>query len=55
MPTLWAAGVAGQWDYLAIDLLGASLDNLFRKSGKDTMDLRSVCSIAIQVVRVEYE
>lgn len=51
MPRLWAAGVQGEWDYLAIDLLGPSLDNLFRKSGKDAMDLRSVCSIAMQVVR----
>ena len=51
MPRLYASGVEGVWDYLAIDLLGSSLDSLFRKSGKDTMDLRSVCSIAIQVVR----
>jgi hypothetical protein len=40
----------GNWDYLAIDLLGASLDSLFRKSGKDLMDLGSVCSIAMQLV-----
>jgi casein kinase 1 len=51
MPTLYAAGVEGKWDYLVIDLLGASLDSLFRKSGKDRMDLRSVCCIAMQVVR----
>lgn len=50
MPNLYAAGVQGAWDYLAIDLLGSSLDSLYRHSGKDTMDLRSVCSIAIQVV-----
>jgi casein kinase 1 len=50
MPTLWAAGVQGQWDYLAIDLLGASLDNLYRKSGKEMMELGTVCSIAMQVV-----
>jgi casein kinase 1 len=50
MPTLWAAGVEGRWDYLAIDLLGPSLDNLYRKSGMETMDLRSVCCIAMQVV-----
>lgn len=50
MPILWASGVEGIWDYLVIDLLGPSLDNLFRKSGKTTMDLRSVCSIAMQVV-----
>ncbi|KIK07961.1 hypothetical protein K443DRAFT_672843 [Laccaria amethystina LaAM-08-1] len=50
MPRLWASGVQGEWDYLAIDLLGASLDSLYRKSGKDTMDLRSVCSIAMQLI-----
>ncbi|KAJ6508887.1 kinase-like domain-containing protein [Mycena sanguinolenta] len=55
MPTLWACGVEGAWDYLAIDLLGASLDNLYRKSGKDTMDLSSVCSIAMQLItRLEF-
>ena len=51
MPKLWASGVQGEWDYLVIDLLGASLDSLYRQSGKDTMDLRSVCSIAMQLVR----
>ena len=50
MPNLYASGVQGAWDYLAIDLLGSSLDNLHRRSGNETMDLRSVCSIAIQVV-----
>ncbi|KAG2009852.1 CK1/CK1/CK1-G protein kinase [Coprinopsis cinerea AmutBmut pab1-1] len=50
MPTLWAAGMQGGWDYLAIDLLGPSLDNLFRQTGKDTMDLGSVCSIAMQLI-----
>ncbi|KAF8908909.1 CK1/CK1 protein kinase [Gymnopilus junonius] len=50
MPRLFASGVEGAWDYLAIDLLGSSLDSLYRRSGKDTMDLRSVCSIAIQVI-----
>jgi casein kinase 1 len=50
MPTLWAAGVEGMWDYLAIDLLGPSLDTLYRKMGQDSMDLRSVCCIAMQVV-----
>jgi casein kinase 1 len=50
MPKLYASGIQGAWDFLAIDLLGSSLDSLHRKSGKDTMDLRSVCSIAIQVV-----
>jgi casein kinase 1 len=51
MPVLWASGVEGIWDFLVIDLLGPSLDTLFRKSGRDTMDLRSVCSIAMQMVR----
>jgi casein kinase 1 len=50
MPKLYAAGVQDVWDYLAIELLGPSLDSLFRKSGQDMMDMRSVCSIAIQAV-----
>lgn len=50
MPTLYTAGVEGKWDYLAIDLLGSSLDQLYRRSKKETMDLRSVCCIAMQVV-----
>jgi casein kinase 1 len=50
MPRLYAAGVAGMWDYLAIDLLGASLDSIYRRSGKDVMDIRNVLSITIQVV-----
>ncbi|OBZ71290.1 Casein kinase I isoform delta-like protein [Grifola frondosa] len=49
MPTLWACGEDGPWDYLAIDLLGPSLDSLFRRSRKEIMDLRSVCCIAMQV------
>jgi casein kinase 1 len=52
MPTLWASGLWGRWDYLAMDLLGSSLDRLYRKSGKNVMDLRSACSIAIQLVRL---
>ena len=51
MPTLWASGLWGRWDYLAMDLLGCSLDRLYRKSGKNVMDMRSACSIAIQLVR----
>jgi len=51
MPTLWASGLWGRWDYLAMDLLGSSLDRLYRKSGRNVMDLRSACSIAIQLVR----
>ncbi|KAJ7212183.1 kinase-like domain-containing protein [Mycena pura] len=55
MPTLWGCGVEGAWDYLAIDLLGPSLDNLYRKSGKETMELSSVCSIAMQLImRLEF-
>lgn len=50
MPRLFTAGVQGHWDFLAIDLLGPSLDSLYRKSGKDTMDLGSVCSIAMQLI-----
>jgi hypothetical protein len=50
MPKLYAAGVQDVWDYLAIELLGPSLDSLFRQSGKDMMDIRSVCAIAIQAV-----
>jgi len=51
MPKLYAAGVQDVWDYLAIELLGPSLDSLFRRSGQDMMDMRSACAIAIQVVR----
>jgi hypothetical protein len=50
MPTLWASGLWGRWDYLAMDLLGSSLDRLYRKSGKNMMDLRSACTFAIQLV-----
>jgi len=50
MPTLWASGIEGSWDYLAMDLLGSSLHSLFWKSGKSTMDLRSVLCIGMQVV-----
>ncbi|KAL1748000.1 kinase-like domain-containing protein [Schizophyllum fasciatum] len=50
MPTLWEAGVQGKWDYLAIDLLGPSLDSLYRQAGKGVMDLRSVICIAIQLI-----
>ena len=50
IPTLWATGIEGQWDYLAIDLLGPSLEMLHKASRRDTMDLRSVCCIAMQVV-----
>jgi casein kinase 1 len=54
MPTLWACGIQGKWDYLAIDYLGPSLDNLFRDSKLECMDLRSVLCIAIQVVSIHF-
>ncbi|KAG0700469.1 kinase-like domain-containing protein [Suillus ampliporus] len=53
MPRLWASGIEGRWHYLVISLLGKSLDSIYRQhlqSGHKTMDLRSVCSIAIQVI-----
>ncbi|OCB87752.1 CK1/CK1 protein kinase [Sanghuangporus baumii] len=73
MPTLWAAGVQGDYDYLGepadvrvvhpwanpkyapvIDLLGASLDSLYRRNGKN-MDLQSTICIAMQVIqRLEF-
>jgi casein kinase 1 len=55
MPRLWANGIHGKWHYLVISLLGRSLDSIYRQhlqSGHQMMDLRSVCSIAIQVVSV---
>ncbi|KIJ62713.1 hypothetical protein HYDPIDRAFT_94209 [Hydnomerulius pinastri MD-312] len=50
MPKLFASGVQGKWHYLVISLLGSSLDNIYRNNGKKPLDLRSVCSIAIQVI-----
>lgn len=52
LPTLWASGEEGIWDYLAIDLLGRSLDSIHRELTykQDVWDLRSVCSIAVQMV-----
>ena len=50
MPTLWASGIEGVYDYLVMDLLGPSLDNLYRQNGKQVMDLRTVICIAMQVV-----
>ncbi|KAF8558311.1 CK1/CK1 protein kinase [Imleria badia] len=50
MPSLFASGVQGKWHYLVISLLGSSLDNIYRNNGKKTLDLRSVCSIAYQVI-----
>lgn len=53
MPRLWASGIEGRWHYLVISLLGKSLDSIYRQNlqlGHQRMDLRSVCSIAIQVV-----
>ncbi|KZV62211.1 kinase-like protein [Peniophora sp. CONT] len=55
MPTLWAHGRIGQWDYLAMDLLGASLQGLLREADTPTMDMRSVISIAVQLItRLEF-
>ncbi|KAG1749232.1 kinase-like domain-containing protein [Suillus lakei] len=53
MPRLWASGIQGKWHYLVISLLGQSLESLYRQNlqwGHQRMDLRSVCSIAIQVI-----
>ena len=50
MPTLWASEVDGVYDYLVMDLLGLSLDSLYRQNGKQVMDLRTVICIAMQVV-----
>lgn len=53
MPRLWASGIEGRWHYLVISLLGKSLDSIYRQNlqlGHQRMDLRSVCSIAIQVI-----
>ncbi|KIK85595.1 hypothetical protein PAXRUDRAFT_831959 [Paxillus rubicundulus Ve08.2h10] len=50
MPKLFASGVQGKWHYLVISLLGLSLDNIYRNNGKKPLDLRSACSIAIQVI-----
>lgn len=55
MPRLWASGTQGKWHYLVISLLGRSLESIYRENlqwGHNRMDLRSVCSIAIQVVSV---
>ena len=54
MPTLWAEGVEGRHDYLAIDLLGRSLDSLYRERNKAVWDLRSVCCVAMQVVSMPF-
>ncbi|KAJ7147493.1 kinase-like domain-containing protein [Mycena crocata] len=53
--TICSCWCRGRLGFLAIDLLGASLDNLYRKSGKETMDLSSVCAIAMQLItRLEF-
>ncbi|PFH53958.1 hypothetical protein AMATHDRAFT_53663 [Amanita thiersii Skay4041] len=55
MPSLWGSGETEKWSYLAIDLLGSSLDRLYKSNGKETMDLRSVCCIAMQLIsRLEH-
>lgn len=50
LPILYDSGVQAPWDFLAMELLGPSIDSLFRKSGRDVMDLRSVCCLGMQVV-----
>ncbi|KAG5341636.1 hypothetical protein C0989_008615 [Termitomyces sp. Mn162] len=52
MPILWAAGEQEGWDFLAIDLLGASLDRLYKSIGgpEKTFDLGTVCTIAMQLI-----
>lgn len=51
MPRLYSAGVQGQWDYLAIELLGSSLDTLWKQVDRQVLPTRTVCEIAMQVVR----
>jgi len=51
MPRLYASGVQGKWDYLAIELLGSSLDGLWRETGRQVMELRTVCEMSMQMVR----
>ncbi|KAH7930288.1 kinase-like protein [Leucogyrophana mollusca] len=50
IPALQASGTIGRWQYLAIDLLGPSLESLSQKIAKPAMDLRTVCCIAIQLI-----
>lgn len=50
MPILWASGEQKPWDFLAMELLGSSLDSLIRHSKKDCLDVRTVCTIAMQLV-----
>jgi casein kinase 1 len=52
MPKLWASGVLNGWDYLVIDLLGSSIDGMYRALNKGVLDIRTVLSIAVQTVRV---
>ncbi|TFY72814.1 hypothetical protein EVG20_g193 [Dentipellis fragilis] len=55
IPTLWASNVVNGNDYLAIDLLGESLDGMQRKNEKKPFDLRTTCSVAIQLIsRLEF-
>jgi hypothetical protein len=54
MPLLHASGVQGQLDYLVMELLGPSLDNLYRKNNKQVFDLKSVCCVAIQIVSAKF-
>ncbi|KAA1469816.1 kinase-like protein [Dentipellis sp. KUC8613] len=55
IPTLWASNVVNGNDYLAIDLLGDSLDGMQRKNEKKPFDLRTTCTVAIQLLsRLEF-
>lgn len=46
----WTLMLKFRRDYLAMDLLGASLQGIFRDANTPTMDMRSVLSIAVQIV-----
>lgn len=52
MPTYWGGGQDGNWDYIAIDLLGSSLDQIHRMAGGPArpMDIGTVCCIAMQMI-----
>ena len=50
MPILYETGIVNPYDFLAMELLGPSIDSLFRKQGRDVLDLRSVCCLGSQVI-----
>ena len=53
IPTLFASGVQGKFDYLVLELLGPSLDSLYRQREPRVVGLRSVVTIALQLVRAQ--